>query len=480
MRGSVTKRCPCPPERNAKGERLACKKKHGSWSYVVDLGRVDGKRRQEKRGGFRTKDDAEEAMNAVIDALNKGTHAHDDGITLRAFLLGDPARKIVGWVDGKVADGKLRPTTERGYRMYIRDHIAPQLGHLRLRDLRPAHVSAMLRTVKAGPVSVRRVHGVLRSALASAKRQQLVAFNAAADIELPAAPRPKVRPWEPADLGKFLDSLGGDRLAPLFELIAATGLRRGEACGLRWSDVDLERGRLTVNQQLVQVSTTTTKCPSCAEVHKGHVFGPPKTRSGDARLVTLDGGTVGVLLAHQLTQSAERAQWGSAYVDHDLVFAREDGNPLPLDHVTKRFRELVVAAGLRPIRLHDLRHGAASMMLASGLDIALVSKRLGHSSISITADTYSHLLENVDREAADRTAALLAAHRAPRGDQQPPAGDHSKDAGDQSVTTPPDSAETVTREEVSPPRSRGVSGGAPPGTRTPNPLVKSQLLCQLS
>jgi integrase len=463
VRGSVSKRCPCPAEHNAKGKRLACKKDHGSWSYVVDLGRVDGKRRQEKRSGFRTRDDAEEAMSAVIDSIGKGTHAHDDGMTVRTFLLGDPARRIVGWVDVKVAAGILRPTTERSYRQHIRDHIAPQLGHLRLRDLRPNHVSAMLRTVTAGPVSVRRVHGTLRSALASAKRQQLVAFNAAADIELPSAPRPKVRPWEPAELGTFLDSLGGDQLAPLFELIAATGLRRGEACGLRWSDVDLERGRLTVNQQLVQVSTTTTKCPSCGEVHKGHVFGPPKTRSGDARLVTLDGGTVGVLLAHRLAQDVGRMGWGSAYVDHGLVFAREDGNPLPLDVVTKRFRELAVAAGLRPIRLHDLRHGAASMMLASGLDIALVSKRLGHSSISITADTYSHLLENVDREAADRTAALMAAHRAP------------KTAGDQSVTSPLESAGAPDLEGGDPPRSEAVPLGAPPGTRTPNPLVKRRL-----
>ena len=104
-----------------------------------------------------------------------------------------------------------------------------------------------------------------------------------------------------------------------------------------------------------------------------------------------------MLLAHRLIQDAERQEWGTDYVDHGLVFAREDGNPLPLDHVTKRFRELCEAAGLRPIRLHDLRHGAASLMLAAGVDLALVSKRLGHSSVSITSDIYSHLLEGVGR-----------------------------------------------------------------------------------
>jgi integrase len=457
MKGSVHKRCSCPPAYSSAGKRLACKKDHGSWSYVVDLGRIDGKRRQEKRGGFRTRAEAEEALANVLKALGDGTHAHDGRRTVGEWL--------DEWIEAKVAAG-LRPTTERSYRQHIRDHLKPQLGHVRLRDLRPTHVTAMLRTVNAGPVSVRRVHGTLRSALASALKVQLVAFNAAANLELPAAPRAKVRPWEPAELGAFLDSIGGDRLAPLFELIAATGLRRGEACGLRWSDVDLTRGVVVVRQQLVQVTLPeerTPKCPSCGKAHKGHAFGAPKTKAGESRVVELDGGTIGVLLEHRLRQDAERAEWGAAYVEHDLVFAREDGNPLPLDHVTKRFRELAVAAGLRPVRLHDLRHGAASLMLAAGVNIALVSKRLGHSSVTITSDTYSHMLEGVGREAAERAAALVPRNR-----------------GDQSVTSPPESAGPVIGEEVSPPSSDGVSDGAPRGNRTPNPLIKSQLLCQLS
>ena len=308
-----------------------------------------------------------------------------------------------------------------------------------------------------GPASVRRLHATLRSALTSAHRQQLVAFNAAANLDLPAAARQKVRPWEPAELGRFLDSIGGNRLAPLFELIAATGLRRGEACGLRWSDVDLGRGVVVVRQQLVQVTVDEhmPKCTCCGEVHKGLMIGPPKTKAGESRAVELDGGTIGVLLAHKLTQDAERLEWGSAYTDHGLVFARENGSPLPLDHVTKRFHELAVAAGLRPIRLHDLRHGAASLMLAAGVDLALVSKRLGHSSISITSDTYSHLLEGVGREAAERAAALVPRNR-----------------GDQPVTNPPKSVGKSLTEEGGYPQ---VERGAPRGNRTPNPLIKRRI-----
>jgi integrase len=186
------------------------------------------------------------------------------------------------------------------------------------------------------------VHGTLRAALATAQRRQLVAFNAAVGVDLPKVQRPKVRPWEPAELGRFLDSLGSERLGALFEVIAGTGLRRGEACGLRWADVDLGRGVLVVRQQLVQV-TTRQACPSCGAVHKGHTFGRPKTSSGEERVVELDGGTVGALLAWRLRQEAERAEWREGYADHDLVFCREDGNPLDLAAVTKKFAELIDA-----------------------------------------------------------------------------------------------------------------------------------------
>ncbi|MBL8927062.1 MAG: site-specific integrase [Pseudonocardia sp.] len=440
----MSKRCPCPPRLSASGKRLACQRDHGSWFYIVDLGRdpQTRRRRQEKRGGFRTRDEATAAMNAAVKAINDGTHARDDGKTVGEWL--------DEWLGDKVAHG-LRPTTERSYRQHIRDHLRPQLGDLRLRELRPNHVQAMLRTVtlprpvepgqKArpapGPVTVRRVHATLRAALATAYKRQLVALNAAAHVDLPKVTRAKVRPWDPAELGRFLDSLGGERLGALFETIAGTGLRRGEACGLRWSDVDLGRGVLVVRQQLVQAKTDQ-RCPSCGTVHKGHTFGPPKTASGEDRVVELDGGTAGALLAWRLRQDEERAEWAAAYVDHGLVFCRENGNPLDLAAVTKRFGELCDVAGVRRVRLHDLRHGAASLLLAAGADMALVSKRLGHSSISITADTYSHLLEGVGRAAAERAAALVPRTRSRDqiGDQP---GDHEMPR-DQSVTNPPGSA----------------------------------------
>lgn len=424
MKGSVYKRCQCAVERNARGERLACKKAHGSWVFVADAGYnpATGKRRQIRRGGFPTKAAAEEALAELVDSARTGQLAHDERQTVAAFL--------EQWIADKERNG-LRATTAKSYRQHIRDYITPVIGRLRLRDVRPGHVEDVLRYVAtpregrrpAGPTSVRRVHATMRSAFATAKRRRLIGFNPAADVDLPDAPRPKVRPWEAGELGHFLDRVAADRLGAVFETLAATGGRRGEVLGLRWDDVDLERGRAVIRQQVVQLDGIDHPCTWCGGTHRGLMFGKPKTRSGEDRIVDLDSVLIGTLIAHRLRQDEERAEWGDAYNDHGLVFAREDGTPIPPERVTKRFAELVAEAGLRRVRLHDLRHGRASLLLAAGVDIALVSKIFGHSSISITSDTYSHLLDGIGREAAERASALVPRTR-------------TNDPRDQSVTNP--------------------------------------------
>ncbi len=456
MTGSVYKRWPCGISGGGGGRKPACKRDHGTWTYVADLEpSPDGKRRQEKRGGFRDRDSAEEALAAVLKGLADGTYAHDGQKTLGVFL--------DEWLAGKLKAG-LRVTTERSYRQHIQDYIKPAIGDTRLRDLRPSHVAAMLAKVNTAGATVRRVHATLRSALGTAVRLQLITSNVAAAVnkDLPAANRPKVRPWEPAELGRFLDyAVADERYGAMFEVIAATGLRRGEAAGLRWEDVDLASGVVLVRQQLVQVNLKADRlppCPYCGEKHKGIMFGPVKTDSSEDD-VELDSATIGVLLGHQLRQQVERDEWGIAYDNHGLVFARENGAPLALDALTKRFKALCREAGVRPIRLHDLRHGAASLRLASGADIAVVSKVLRHSSVSITSDTYSHLLAGVGKAAAEKASALVPRNRR-----------------DQSVTTNEKTAVPSKPETA----VEAGKAGAPPGTRTPNPRIKSPLLCQLS
>jgi integrase len=409
MKGSTFKRCPCPTLADG-AKRRTCKLAHGSWYLVADLPPMNGKRRQVKRGGFRTKTEADAALAEILDQAAKGVATHADRQTLAVYL--------TQWHADATANGILRPTTSALYGHHIRDYLVPHLGHVRLRDLRHTHVEHLLRelSTKPGasgrplkPSSIRRVHSTLRSALSTATRKRLIPYNPARDVDLPSDGKKRVHPWEPEQLGGFLDAVGSDRLGALFELLAATGMRRGEGVGLRWADVDLERRRLVVRQQIIAAAHASVRqvCPVCAVVHKELAVGPPKTKSGEDKKVDLDQYATGALIAHRLRQDAERAAWGPGYVDHGLVFAREDGNPIPPGRVTKRFRELVKESGLRRVRLHDLRHGAASMRLAAGIDIAVVSKILGHSSIALTVDTYSHLLEGVGRDAADRASALV-------------------------------------------------------------------------
>ncbi len=219
---------------------------------------------------------------------------------------------------------------------------------------------------------------------------------------------------------------------------------------------------ITVRQQIVTLGGYAKPCPVYGEVHRGIAFGRPKTASGEDRVVELDSVVAGSLMAHRLRQDLERARWGEAYVDHGLVFAREDGTPLVPHRVTVRFTELAAEVGLRPTRLHDLRHGWASLLLASGTDIALVSKLLGHSSIAITADSYSHLLAGVGRDAANRASALVP--RTPR---------------DQSVTNPAPETEKDLLHDDGGPGFTGLDGAAS-GNRTPDNLITSEVLCRLS
>ncbi|EFV12497.1 site-specific integrase [Segniliparus rugosus] len=421
------------------------KTRGGTWYYVVDLGPdpTSGKRRQERKRGFRIKDDAEDALTERLAEIRQGVHV-DRSVTVAAYLR--------DWIDAKEAAG-LRAKTVKGYRQHIDTHLVPHLGHIKLRDLRATHIEKMLREIAKPPKqpapnekiatgkhrklkplsasSIRRVHATLSSALGAAKRKRLISFNAAADSDRPAATRPKVRPWEPHDLGLFLDHAASERFGPMYEVAALTGLRRGELCGMRWDDLDFERSVFVVRQQLVVVSSAGIACPYCQGQHKQFRFSTPKTASGEARIVDLDAATVGVLMAQRLAQDAEREEWGDLYVDHGLVFAREDGNPTPPDDVTERFNKLTDDLGLRRIRLHDLRHGQASLMLAAGVEMAVVSKRLGHSRHAFTSDTYSHLLGGVGASAAEKAAALVP--RAGRPKAAPEGA--SQEAGDQSVIT---------------------------------------------
>ena len=247
----------------------------------------------------------------------------------------------------------------------------------------------------------------------AAVKQQKITSNPALLVDLASGTRPRAqvwtaervavwqrtgrRPspvmvWTPEQTGAFLDSAGADPLYALYHLIALRGLRRGEAVGLSWSDVDLDGGSMLIREQVVQLGWRTLRTA-------------PK--AGSERVLALDTGTVEVLRAQRRRQRAELAFLGLNPDDVTAVFTRADGEPVHPDYVTRHFARLIRAAGLPPIRVHDLRHGAATLALASGVALKVVQEMLGHSSITITADTYTSVLPQVARAAAQSAADLV-------------------------------------------------------------------------
>jgi integrase len=363
--------------------------------FRLSLGRSPtGQRIVVVKSGYATRRDAQ-------DALDEAKARYAGGV--------EPSRQRLGeyleqWLAGKRS---IRPTTRRSYQGAIRLYIGPAIGSVKLRDLRPHHVDRMLELAARGtrgkPVSVktvRVVHGVLRAALRTAVRRRLIAYNPAEHVDLPAAGPVRTNVWTVEQATVFLTATADDRLAALWRLLLVTGMRRGEAVGLQWADVDLDGGWLMIRRQVVDTGL-------------GLVVGEPKPRRGE-RPVALDLGTVSLLAEHRDRQAAERAIWAECYEDGGYVFTREDGRVLRPEWVTRRFQALARQHELPVLRLHDLRHTNASIAFGLGLPMKTISDRLGHSTTTFTQDAYTHLLPVTGREAADAIGAAF--------DSPPPGG----------------------------------------------------------
>jgi len=265
--------------------------------------------------------------------------------------------------------------------------------------------------------------------------------------------------WTAEQAGQFFDHIVGHRLYALFRLYGYRGLRRGEGCGLRLIDTHLQARSIEVLNQIVQYGWETGQAQ-------------PKTRESAA--VALDEGTADALADRLTARKAERLAAGAAWAESGLVFTELDGSPLRPADVTEEFQFLVRQAGLPPIRLHDLRHCAATLALAAGVDMKVVQAMLRHASESTTSQFYTTVLPEVARAAAEKVALIIP--RTSPGPLGLPSGAHqtTMDGPEDHVGSP-----EMTKPQVIDVMTCG-GGCAPPGTRTPNPLVKSQLLCQLS
>ena len=339
------------------------------------------------------------------------------------------ARQGNGWRPGWPAS--LRPLTRRSYQHHLDTYLLPCIGNIPLAMLTAADLRVMFtaiarrRPAAGGPLSpatLARVRATLRAALNAAIREGLISVNPARLVELPAparphpvvwtAPReaawreagerPAVAVWTAGQTARFLAAIRGEPLYPCYQLMAVSGLRRGEAAGLRWCDIDFAATTLTVSRQLQETS-------------RGLVLLPPKSIAGN-RVVALDPWTLQVLAAHRGRQQLPAGCDG-------YVFARPGGRPYPPGYLTRRFAKLVRREGLPPIWLHDLRRGAATLALAGGADLKAIQAMLGHASIILTADTYTSVLPDLARATAEAVAAqILKAARTPPASPRPHPG----------------------------------------------------------
>lgn len=370
------------------------------WQFSHDLGHVFDretgkyKRQQLRRTGYTTKKAAEQAEAAETVAVAKGTAPDLDQRRMTV------AEWLDKWLEGRRRKG-LRVSSQRTYEIYVKRHLKPTLGHLKVVDLRPNHIDQALTAIREGATqprvggngkpsssTVKQAFSTLRSALNKAIKARIITWNPCEGVEPEPVERQPAKTWtedQRADFLAYAEEQEAD-LAIGYRLALTWGLRRGEIAALRWANVDLDHARLTVAENAVEVG---------GEVH----IGAPKTAAGE-RMVPLDTETVAALRAHRKRQNERRMFLGEGWEDHDLVVADWNGAPVKPHRLTTRFRQLADEAGLERLKLHEARHTAVTHLRRKGVPSWVVQSVVGHTARAMT-DHYSDTgMDDVLRDAA--------------------------------------------------------------------------------
>jgi len=368
------------------------RKRGDTWTAYWFVRGPDGQRVQRSKGGFRVKRDARTHLTTVLGSVQRGDFVESKRMTLSQFV----REHFLPGLD-------LRPTTVASYADLLEGHVLPRLGGLQLAAITPNIVKALYdelllsgRRSRIGglsPRSVQYVGTVFGKVMSQAVAFGYVSRNPVSAVKRPTPRPPEMQAWTADEAAGFLDYVRDDRLYAAWVLFLTRGPRRGEIAGLRWSDVDLDGGRLSISHTRVSVGYEAQSSP-------------PKTRQS-RRTIPLDAQLVSILRSHRRRQLEDRLAWGKAWTDTGVVFTREDGVALHPEYFSQAFERLTRLAGLRTIRLHDTRHTAASLALQAGIPVKVVSEWLGHSSVSITLDVYSHVIPSMSEEAGARLTALV-------------------------------------------------------------------------
>ncbi len=361
-------------KKGANGDGTLYHRKDGRWEVAYT---VEGRRH---RFVSRSRPEAHRRLMSGLKAREEGVHQRPTRETTGGFLQ--------TWLPGMRP--QLRYSTWVRYEKYLRLHILPVIGKVPLVRLGPQHVRAMQDRMLAGsasPTSVHHAQAVLHRALQDAVRWGFVPRNVAGLVRPPKMACPQMRTLSAEHVAQLFGAAAGDRLEALWVLATTTGMRQGELLALKWSEVDLDRAA-------ARVTATLAIGPS------GPVISEPKTARSRRQIALTDQAVV-ALRRHRTSQAAERLQAGPAWLDTQLVFCDHLGRPLSAEWVVRRaFRPLLRRAELPAIRFHDLRHTAATLMLGRGIHPKVVAEMLGHATVAVTLDIYSHVTPDMQREAA--------------------------------------------------------------------------------
>jgi integrase len=375
------------------------KRGQDSWRIRIYLGiGPDGRQQYHSETVRGTKKQAQQRMTEVLREIDTGGYVAQSAMPL--------AELLERWLTEWVAPNRSSVTVE-SYRSAMA-RIVPELGAIPVQKLRPVDLQSyyahMLRSGRAdgsgglSPTSVHSHHRCLHAALAVAVKWGIVARNVADAVQPPQPKRSIPEPWNPSETRQFLETAAGHRLYAFYALAAVTGLRRGEICGLRWEDVDLDAGLLRVQQTIVYAGGKQYAKPN------------PKTEYSSEPL-SISQAMVSVLRAHRIEQHKERLQAGDKWQGHGLVFCQPNGSPLVANNIGRDFAVLCRRAGVRRIRFHDLRHTYSAQLIDQGVPVTVVQRRLRHAKASTTMDMYGHAMPESERAAAELTDHLLPDER---------------------------------------------------------------------
>ncbi len=353
-----------------------------SWELNIDIGRdSDGKRHRRFVSVKGTKAQAQQKLRELLTSLDKGIPLNTSKATLGEFL----KRWLTDY-----AETNTGPRTVEGYREKINAYIIPNMGNVPLAKLTPQHVQSLYAEMLGRGLSPRTVlhaHRILRGALGHGLRWGLLMRNVCDAVDPPRPRRKEMTALDYPDVQRFLDVASGSPYGPLFFLAIYTGLRRSELLGLRWSAIDLGHRTMSITETLHVVKG------------KGLVSLEPKS-DRSRRQVSLAPDASALLAGLKIKQREQTEIQGMEWRESGYVFCHADGSPFYPNTVSKRFSELVKKARIPHVRLHDMRHTHATLMLKEGVNPRTVAERLGHSSVVITLDTYSHVLPGLQEEAA--------------------------------------------------------------------------------